>query len=74
MEGTTLEAELAASTVRDAQLRLASWREAATWLDYAAVEFVADETTRSYLEHVAQCQREEAERRFAAAAGFTPVA
>lgn len=71
MEGTTLEAEMAASTQRDAGLALAHWRDAAAWLDYAAVEFVADGTTRSYLEHVAQCQREEAERRFAAAAGFT---
>lgn len=72
-EVTELERELAASDERDARLRLVAWREAAAFLDYAAGEFVADATTRGYLEHVAQCQREEAERRFAKRAGFTPT-
>lgn len=58
---------------QDARLRLMAWRDAAAWLDYAGLEFVADETTRGYLFHVAQCQREEAERRYAALAGLEPV-
>jgi hypothetical protein len=57
----------------DALLRLAAWRDAAAWLDYTALEFVADETTRGYLFHVAQCQRDEAERRYATLAGLDPV-
>jgi hypothetical protein len=58
---------------KDAMLRLMAWRDTAAWLDYAAVEFVADEFTRSYLAHIAQCIRDEAERRYAAAAGLEPV-
>ena len=60
--------------VRDAQLRLVTWREVASWLDYAAAEFVADATTRGYLHHVGQSVREEGERRYALRAGFEPVA
>lgn len=58
---------------RDARLRLMAWRDAAAWLDYAALEFVADATTQGYLHHVAQCQRDEAERRYATLAGLEPV-
>jgi hypothetical protein len=53
--------------------RLLVWREVAAWTDYCAAEFVSDAATASYLEHVAQCQREEGERRYAERAGFTPA-
>lgn len=58
---------------RDARLRLMAWHDAAAFLDYAALEFIADATTQGYLHHVAQCQRDEAERRYAAIAGLEPV-
>jgi hypothetical protein len=61
-------------TQGEARLLLAAWREVAQWLDYAALEFVADATTKGYLHHVAQCIRDEGERRYAAAAGLTPAA
>lgn len=54
-----------------ARLRLESWREVSAWLDYAAAEFVADEATRGYLHHISECVRDEADRRYAAAGGFT---
>lgn len=57
-----------------ARIRLESWRQVAGWLDYAAAEFVADQATRGYLEHVGSCIRDESERRYAAQAGFDPVA
>lgn len=67
------ESPVGAISEREAQLYLASWRDVAVWLDYAAAEFVADITSRSNLEHVAQCVREEGERRYARAAGFAPA-
>jgi hypothetical protein len=54
--------------VRDARLRLMAWRDVASWMDYAATEFIADQATRCYLEHVATCVRDEGERREAAPA------
>ena len=60
-------------TEREARLLLAGWREVAQWLDYAALEFVADATTRGYIHHVAQCVRDEGERRYAQPAGLIPV-
>ena len=65
--------EMLREQTADARLRLMAWRDAAAWLDYAALEFVADATTQGYLFHVAQCQREEAERRYAERAGLEPV-
>lgn len=62
-------------TVTDAHTaagRLMEWHEVGRWLDYAAVEFVTDMTTRAYLEHVAGCVRDEGERRYAQAAGLEP--
>lgn len=53
-----------------ARICLGSWHDVSTWLDYVSLEFVCDATTRGYLEHVAQCVREEAERRFAEDAGL----
>lgn len=58
---------------RDALLRLVAWRDVAAWLDHTALEFVVDATTQDYLVHVAQCVRDEAERRYAARAGLDPV-
>lgn len=55
------------------RIRLTAWHDTAAWLDYAALEFVADQATRGYLHHVAECIRDEAERRYAAASGFTPA-
>lgn len=69
----TLDQTLRREARREAGLSLLSWRDAAAWLDYAAEEFAADATTRGWLHHVAQCQREEAERRFAEKAGLEPV-
>jgi hypothetical protein len=57
-----------------AQEHLVAWRDVARWLDYAAAEFVADVTTRGYLNHIAQCVRDEGERRHAEPAGFESVA
>lgn len=56
----------------EAALRLVAWREVAAWLDYAAAEF-ADAASGAYLERIAMCVREEAERRHARAAGAMPV-
>jgi len=56
-----------------ARVRLEAWRECAAWLDYAAAEFVADQATRGYLEHVSVCIRDESERRYAERAGFDPA-
>lgn len=56
-----------------AQIRLEAWHDVARWLDYAAAEFVADQTTRGYLEHVAVCVRDEGERRHSEQAGFLPA-
>ena len=53
--------------------RLVAWHDVARWLDYCSAEFVADATTQGYLEHVAQCIREEGERRYAIAAGLEPA-
>lgn len=63
-----------AITESEARLLLAAWREVAQWLDYAAMEFVADATTKGYLHHVAQCVRDEGERRYAQAAGLASIA
>lgn len=57
----------------EAQIRLEAWHESARWIAYVAAEFVADQTTRSYLEHVGACVRDEGERRHAEAAGFRPA-
>jgi len=57
----------------EAQIRLEAWHEAARWITYVAAEFVADQTTRSYLEHVGVCVRDEGERRLAELAGFRPA-
>lgn len=57
----------------EAQIRLEAWHDAARWIAYVGTEFVADQTTRSYLEHVGSCVRDEAERRFSRLAGFTPA-
>ena len=57
----------------EAQIQLETWHQAALWIAYVAAEFVGDETTRSYLEHVATCVRDEGERRHAVAAGFHPA-
>lgn len=57
----------------EALTRLDAWHDVAKWIDYVAAEFVADATTRGYLEHVAQCTREEGERRYAVACGFAPA-
>lgn len=57
----------------EARLQLEAWHDVARWLAYAAAEFVADETTRGYLEHVAVCVRDEGERRFAEPGRFTPA-
>jgi hypothetical protein len=54
-------------------VRLGEWHRVAGWLDYAAAEFVADQSTRCYLEHVAQTVREEGERRHSRGAGLEPV-
>jgi hypothetical protein len=56
-----------------ARIRLEAWRDTAGWLDYAAAEFIPDQSTRGYLEHVAECIRDESERRYAAQAGFDPA-
>jgi len=56
-----------------ARLRLEAWRAVGDWLCYAAAEFTPDETTRSYLEHVGSCVRDEGERRFAVKSGFEPA-
>ena len=56
-----------------ARIRLEAWRSVSGWLDYASAEFIPDETTRSYLEHVAECIRDESERRYAELAGFDPA-
>lgn len=58
---------------REALFRLVTWREVAAWLDHTALEFVVDATTQDYLVHVAQCVRDEAERRYAERAGLVPV-
>ena len=55
-----------------ARVQLASWHEVSRWLAYAAAEFAPDATTSEYLDHVAVTVRDEGERRFAEAAGFTP--
>jgi len=55
----------------EARIRLQEWHHVAKWLDYGAAEFVADQTTRCYLEHVAQTVREEGENRFARPAGLS---
>lgn len=55
----------------EAVLRLQEWHHVARWLDYGAAEFVCDQTTRGYLEHVAQTIREEGERRHARPAGLS---
>lgn len=57
----------------EARIRLTAWHDVAAWLDYAALEFVADATTRGYLHHVAECVRDEAEQRYARRAGFDPA-
>ena len=57
----------------EAQIRLDSWHDSARWIAYVATEFVSDQTTRSYLEHVAACVRDEGERRYAVPAGFRPA-
>lgn len=60
-------------TETEAARRLLTWREVAAWQEYAAMEFVRDETTREYLLHVATCTRDEGERRYAEKAGLEPV-
>lgn len=57
----------------EAQVTLDAWHEAARWIAYVGAEFVADQTTRCYLEHVAACVRDEGERRHAVAAGYRPA-
>lgn len=57
----------------EAQIKLQTWHDVGRWIDYAAAEFVADQTTRGYLEHVAVCIRDEGERRFGTLAGFDPA-
>ena len=57
----------------EARIRLDAWHDVARWLAYAGMEFVADQATRSYLEHVGVCVRDEAERRYATPSGFTPA-
>jgi hypothetical protein len=57
----------------EAQIRLQAWHDVGRWLAYAAAEFVADETTKAYLEHVGVCIRDEGERRYAADGRFTPA-
>jgi hypothetical protein len=70
MEHIAASDELVEETRRRAREHLVAWHDVAAWLDYAAAEFVADATTRGYLEHVGQCVRDEGERRHAARAGF----
>lgn len=53
--------------------RLIAWREVAAWIDYVAMEWIADRPTAGYLHHVGQCVRDEGERKYAAAAGFEPA-
>jgi len=57
----------------EAQIRLEAWHEAARWVGYVSAEFVADQTTASYLQHVGACIRDEGERRHSEAAGFRPA-
>lgn len=57
----------------EAQVKLEAWHDSARWIAYVASEFIADQTTRCYLEHVASCVRDEGERRLAVAAGFRPA-
>lgn len=57
----------------EAQIRLSAWNDAGRWLAYVAAEFVADQTTRSYLEHVGTCVADEGETRYGEAAGFRPI-
>jgi hypothetical protein len=54
------------TTQTAALIELATWHKVAAWIDYVAMEWVADNTTRGYLFHVAQCVREEGERILAA--------
>lgn len=65
--------ETAVLTSTQAARRLADWRDVATWVDYTADEFAVDEFTRRWLEHVAVCIYDEAERRFATQAGLAPA-
>jgi len=75
MLGGTFTVELDPSVSRkEASLRLVAWHEVAAWLDHTAEEFVADATTRGYLEHVGQCIRDEGERKYAARAGVESIA
>ena len=67
------EKETLVREVTEAQIRLEAWHDVARWLGYAAAEFVADETTRGYLEHVGVCVRDEGERRYAVEGRFEPA-
>lgn len=71
---TINDSPVGALSEREAQLYLAAWHDVSKWIDYCALEFVADATSAGHLHHVGQCVREEGERRFASAAGLDAAA
>jgi hypothetical protein len=73
MERHDIVVDLHDVAVREARVQLATWHDVSQWLDYGAAEFVPDATTRGYLHHVAQCVREEGERRLAERADLAVV-